>query len=674
VATLCALVWGVVCVWLYRAQHHRVALLLGWQFLAVVLVPGWYLVQASGEQEADRLRRLIAGYAPIYAEELERLGHARLPDNPSADDPLYLTLLQMEKRWLASNPNVADIYTFRQLPNGQVVMLVDSETDYNRNQQYDGKREGRTPPGEPYPNTTPQLLRAFAYGSSEIDGPVTDRWGTWISANVPMRNERGEIEAVLGVDYPAQEWLQSIAEARLATLCVLGVVILILLAALCVVSLQNASVSRYRQVAEALQRSLTEVAEARANLETQATQLQAKNQQLQSARLLAESAGRAKSEFLANMSHEIRTPMTAILGYTDLLLEDETAPARISAARTIQRNGQHLLDIINDVLDLSKIEANKLTLDLIPCQASHILAEVIALMSVRAEAKGLTLTTRSDDRLPTAVISDPTRLRQILINLIGNAIKFTEQGGVGIAVQALGIQDNRVEIEFAVIDSGIGLTHEERERLFVPFTQADSSMTRRFGGTGLGLTISQRLAQILGGEITVETRPRHGSTFRLRFIAEIAALPEPPVAVPALVASAAQTLPPGLNILLAEDGPDNQRLIAMMLRKAGAQVAVADHGLKALEAIETLATQGQAFDVILMDMQMPVMDGYTATATLRSRGYTGIVIALTAHAMQGDREKCLEAGCSHFATKPIDRQRLVKTIVAALHESERQHA
>ncbi len=403
------------------------------------------------------------------------------------------------------------------------------------------------------------------------------------------------------------------------------------------------------------------------------------------ARRLAEEASRSKSEFLANMSHEIRTPMTAILGFSETLLDPDLSEAeRIDAIRTIRRNGEHLLQIINDILDLSKIEAGKLDVERIPCSPVQIAREVIELMRVRAEGKGIDLDLVFEGPLPERVQSDPTRLRQILVNLLGNAIKFTERGGVRLVVRLAGEDPRRPMLRFDVIDTGIGMNDDQMARLFRPFTQADTSTTRRFGGTGLGLTISKRLAKMLGGDITISSRLGQGSTFTLtiatgpldgvKFVQQPDATDSEEAREQASDGARPAVAEAKLDcrILLAEDGRDNQRLISYFLRRAGARVEVVENGRLAVEAALRAEQAGEPFDVILMDMQMPELDGYGATAELRSRGYTRPIIALTANAMEGDREKCLQAGCDDFATKPVDRRKLLAAIVDQVGRIERR--
>jgi signal transduction histidine kinase/ActR/RegA family two-component response regulator len=379
---------------------------------------------------------------------------------------------------------------------------------------------------------------------------------------------------------------------------------------------------------------------------------------LRHARDAAEAANRAKSEFLANMSHEIRTPMTAILGYADLLSDPEQSPqGHANCASVIRRNGEQLLGLINDILDLSKIEAGRLDLEKIECSLPALVDDVCALMKVRATAKGLPLSVTFDRSIPP-VRTDPARLRQALINVLGNAIKFTEHGQVSVSVSGT-IRGNCVVVNLDIADTGIGISSEALARLCLPFQQADASITRRYGGSGLGLMLTNRLVSALGGKLSIESELGRGTTVRINLVLplaesrEIKAYPEaPPIQHSTEFRG---------RILLAEDGPDNQRLISFYLKKAGASVTIAENGQIAVEQAIKSASMGQPFDVILMDMQMPELDGYGATAKLRELGWTGPIIALTAHAMAGDRERCLAMGCDEYLTKPIDRAHLVQT-------------
>ena len=444
-----------------------------------------------------------------------------------------------------------------------------------------------------------------------------------------------------------------------------------------------------------------------AKLYDQYNELNESNQHLEAAieqtkrmTVQAECATRAKSEFLANMSHEIRTPMTSILGFAEMLHEDVLCCDVCSdntrcqkrliyseAISTIQRNGEHLLAVINDILDISKIEAGKFQLEPTRISPVQLVAEVVSLMRPQAAAKQLTLKTELAQFLPETVLTDPLRLRQILVNLVGNAIKFTDQGEVRLAVRMIlgtgtapfSSVENRdsppvipPRLSFDVTDTGIGMNEEQIGKLFKPFSQVDSSSTRKFGGTGLGLCISKHLAEALGGSIEVRSEPGKGSTFsvtidpgpldgtKMMHNAQESMFDR----LPTTTAATSDKIELHGRILLAEDGLDNQRLISLLLKKAGADVSTVENGQLAVSAALAACEESKPFDVILMDMQMPVLDGYEATRQLRTLDYTGPIVALTAHAMAEDCQKCLDAGCNDYATKPIDRKKFLATVAS----------
>lgn len=394
-----------------------------------------------------------------------------------------------------------------------------------------------------------------------------------------------------------------------------------------------------------------------------------RTRELAEAKCLADSASHAKSQFLANMSHEIRTPLTSILGYCDILHDDGLAegapPKRLQTIRTIRRAGEHLLTVINDILDLSKIEAGQLRTEQIETSLPRILVEVDTLMRPRITAKGVDLKMALVTSIPDRIISDPTRLRQILLNLVGNAAKFTSIGVITVRVRVdRSSAEGQLRIE--VEDTGAGMTPEQAAPLFRPFIQADASVTRRHGGTGLGLNISRRLARMMGGDVRLDySEPGRGSRFvlELPLMTLEQSLPVHDLSAFTQSADSLHEAPAVIKgrILLAEDGEDNQHLISFHLTRAGAEIEIAENGLIALEMLKAAEAKGKPYDLLLTDMQMPEMDGYTLARTLRSEGYTLPIVALTAHAMADDRRKCLEAGCDDYATKPIVKFALLAT-------------
>ncbi len=362
---------------------------------------------------------------------------------------------------------------------------------------------------------------------------------------------------------------------------------------------------------------------ARCALAEQAQALERQAVELQEANASAVAANRAKSEFLATVSHEVRIPMTAVIGFADILLAELKDIQSITAVKTIKRNAEFLMEIINGILDLSKIEAGKLSVERIRCSPHQIVSDVIALMRVRSHAKGLQLVAQFEGEIPATVLSDPTRIRQILINLIGNAVKFSDSGTVRLVVRLASGTEGDPELRFDVIDQGIGIGPAELGRLFRAFSQADASTARKFGGSGLGLAISRRLAELLGGGLhCVQSEPGKGSTFRATIapgpLAGVCMLRQPrenaaaePVFKPLWSGATLDC-----RVLLAEDSPDNQELVSFVLSKAGAQVSLAGDGAQAVDMAMRAEAAGTPYDVIVMDMQMPVLDGYDATRRL----------------------------------------------------------
>jgi signal transduction histidine kinase/DNA-binding NarL/FixJ family response regulator len=386
-------------------------------------------------------------------------------------------------------------------------------------------------------------------------------------------------------------------------------------------------------------------------------QLRAEAEQ-RAARWAAELANNAKSTFLANMSHEIRTPMNGVLGMVEILSQTNLSDDQRRMCEIISHSGSALLQILNDILDFSKLEAGKIELESIDCRLTDVLSDVISLMRHSAEPKGISLVFEHDAAADTKVVGDPTRLRQIVLNLVSNAIKFSKRGSVVIRLETEATADHRLSITLSVADQGIGMSQEEQQRIFRRFSQADISLTRRFGGTGLGLAIIQELIILMGGNISLQSKLGEGSTFTVRLDLPLAAQQsDPSRAAPDVERAGPQAY---LRVLVAEDDPVNRLVIRMLLKNEGHEVVLVENGFEALQAV-----QGEAFDLVLMDIMMPQLDGVSATRRIRElpTPASGIpIIALTANAMKGDRDSYLASGMNAYVSKPIAKKQLFATI------------
>ena len=585
------------------------------------------------------MRANIARLAAVAAALVNPDEHGALQRPDQQGGPEFERVAGPLRKVLKATPDVKYIYTFT--AEGDAIRFV---VDTAEPGDHDGDgRDDQAKIGEPYDDPDEAMLVTVRTHEPHVNQePHADEWGVFVSGYHPVLQADGSVACYVGVDVTAEQY-----QADLSAMDRTAVVAMIPAS---LISLGvGAVVWRIR-----LRALRSEAMVRAAELEARATALRVTrmNVELEASTRAALAAERAKGEFLANMSHEIRTPMTAILGYIDLL--DDAAVSgeeRHEHVGTIRRAGEHLLSVINDILDYSKLEAGKMTVESVPTNPTQLLADVMQMFSDRAKQKGLEFRLEDDGSLPPAVSTDPTRFRQILLNLTGNAIKFTPRGSLRLSStydRAAG------RWSVTVHDSGIGMTPEQMSRLFQAFSQADSSTSRKFGGTGLGLAISRKLAEALGGTLTVDSEPGLGSSFTV----SVAAPPCQGDVASSQASRPAASLQ-GLRVLLAEDGPDNQRLIRFHLERAGASVTVVCDGEQAVAGV---ASGG--YDVLILDMQMPVMDGYTAATTLRQRGATIPILALTAHATSEDRAKCVSAGCDDFATKPINAQALTAAVRA----------
>lgn len=428
---------------------------------------------------------------------------------------------------------------------------------------------------------------------------------------------------------------------------------------------QNRYIGIIRDITEHL-KSKNKLGEYLERLKQSRKQLKRKIHELKSAQKVVARANQAKSEFLANMSHEVRTPMTAILGYSEALKEKLDSKDNLEFIDIIQKNGSHLLQVINDILDISKIEMGNFEIMKVDFSPTKILQEIVDEFESQASQKGLNLYTRYHDLIPSSIQSDPLRMKQVLMNLVSNAIKFTESGSVYLEIRVLSQSKDDRLLQYIVSDTGIGIPREKMKYIFEPFAQVDSSSSRNYGGTGVGLTLSHKLVQLLGGNLSVQSTVNRGSVFTVTLnVDEKNFSRQSDKSSQNFCTSGAvrrvennhddKNVSPGARgkILLVDDTKEIRKLFSYMLNKMGLEVVTASNGKEAVDLVHEATIKEDFYHLILMDMQMPVMNGYEATQLLRSQKNQIPIIAITAHTLVSDREKCLAAGCTEYLSKPI---------------------
>jgi len=629
--------FGLLDRWIGRKAlgSRRVVPPLAWALLGGLLIGGAWMTDRLGHDARDRVERTMVGYAPTYADALERMGHASVSLDTAADDPAYLAMIDAQRRWVELNPAVADVYTLRRDAAGMLRLVVDAETDYDRDGRYAGDRESRTDIGETLDAESPALDAAFA-GHGGFDAEIeTDRWGTWVSAYWPVYDAQGRVDAVLGIDYDAGDWAREIRKARWTALAVTAVLVLMLGGATAAFALRGIELETRRRHADAMA----------------------------AARDAAESASALKSQFLARMSHEIRTPINGVMGVTELLLQTALDAKQQHFGELIYRSATTLLDVINDILDYSKIEAGKLVLECIDFTPGEIFEDVTELLAARAQIKGLDLNLDLPVDDGSVLRGDPARLRQVVTNLVGNAIKFTEVGEVTVRGRWASDGDT-VRLHCEVLDTGHGIDESSQSSLFEPFVQADSSTTRRFGGTGLGLAICRRLIEAMDGRIGCAARPGGGSVFSF----EVPLLRGTPRTEAAPGRATGQLGLRGVKVLIVDDNATNREILEHLCAAWGMRFTAVADGPAALEALGAAVNDGQPFEAAILDLDMPGMDGLELARFVHAQprlAATRLLMLSSVCHLSGE-ETWRAAGITHYLNKPVRQQHLFRALADAL--------
>jgi len=637
----------------------------------------FYLWHSARDAQLDAVRTELKQLARVAATLVDGDRHRLLESQAQAGGADHLALLAPLVKFHKATSDIIYVYTAI-LERNRIYYVLGTDYLY----RVDGDTETPELIMAPHDTFDPTLRRALERHEVAVnEEPVKEAVRSYMSAYAPFYDSQGRFVGVAGVDMWVRDFDARVAGIRRAGIGAFGAVAMLSVLAGLLVMRLSGTARRVRRRDRIIQARL---ADAKQQAEVQAQR--------------AEAASRSKSDFLAMMSHEIRTPMNGVLGMANLLLETPLNAEQREFAQAVQRSGDALLTIINDILDYSKIEAGHMSVEQIDFDLHAICLEVRANLQSAVAERGLVMTFAYDAALPKCIRGDPVRVRQVLLNLASNAVKFTTYGTVRIEVARFDAE----RVKISVIDSGVGITQEQLERLFRRFTQADSSTTRRYGGTGLGLAISKTLVELMGGEIGVESVPGAGSTFWVTLPHGLAAAGVTPTATPTATANssnvttaaeyspavplslpaAAAAVPPAAaagavpavgrgRVLLVEDNFVNQRVAVYMLAKLGVQVDVAKHGREAIEILSNVC-----YDLILMDCQMPEMDGFEATRMIRDPASSVLdhevaVVAMTANAFPEDRARAIASGMNDFLTKPVDRSILEGMLAKWMKPTER---
>ncbi|MGE4504475.1 MAG: ATP-binding protein [Desulfovibrionaceae bacterium] len=622
------------------ARGATVAYAYGIAAVGLAVFLGFSITEIMGHSAEQSMRtelfmRVSAVGNALHADEVKALNG--VPDD--LNNPSYRRLMRQLTKIRIANPDLRFVYLVNlRLPERNVIFLLDTEPPSS---------EDYVLPGEIYDEAPPELVTLFSSGKARLVGPYEDRWGYWISGLAPVKADDGAITAVVGMDISARNFIANVAAARLT-----GILISFLLAVI------GASVGLIVQRNQLL-------AAANAALLDEVAQRVRAEERLTRAKRAAEEANQAKSDFLARMSHEIRTPMTIMLGVGDLLREAELAPEQAELVELFSVTGEGLLTLINDILDLSKVEAGKIVFTEADFDLQALVERTVAVMNLTVWEKDVQLLWDIDSTVPRWLKGDEMHLRQVLVNLMGNAAKFTHEGRIELSVCLADVQPaadraaGRTTLRFAVSDTGIGVPEDRLERIFERFEQAGPGTAKRYGGTGLGLAICKSLVEGMGGEIGVHSVVGMGTTFH--FTVPLARGVEPGLPAQAPQAGAGEGRE-GANVLLVEDSEAIQLLVNYYLKDTPHSFEVAHDGEKGLERFAS-----GSYDIVFMDIEMPIMDGFEACARMRAlerergRAPTSIY-ALTAHTQPGMEERCREAGFSGVVAKPFQREALLRLV------------